>query len=323
MRSIRFLAAGAVIALAAASAAAQTTGTPGPFPQSPAPPTPEPQPSEPPAPAPQPDESQPDAAQPADNPTTEDEWTGFYAGASAGYAFQPNDRGSTIEFDNNLDGQFGDTVSDTAGADFFANGFCNGRARSPDPAQGCANDKDGFEYYGNVGYDRQLGNFVVGLVGEFGKAEVSDSVSAFSITPASYTMRRKLKYNAGLRLRGGYTPNGSTLFYATGGGAYGKVNNSFATTDTVTAFADNGSSNAWGWSAGGGVDQKIAPNVAVGLLYLYTDLKDDDYRVNAGPGTATPADSPFLLANAAGTDFRRSDGNFRFHSIRATAAYRF
>lgn len=318
MRIHRLLAAGAVIALCAAPAAAQSTGTPGPFPQSTEPQTPESQPSEPPPPAPQAEE-----AQSADGPVPEDEWTGLYVGASAGYAFQPNDRRSTIEFDNNLDGQFGDTVSDAAGADFFANGFCNGRARSADPAQGCANDKDGLEYYGNVGYDRQLGNFVVGLVGEFGKAEISDSVSVFSIAPASYTMTRKLKYNAGLRLRGGYTPNGATLFYATGGGAYGKINNRFTTTDAVNAFADNGNADAWGWSVGGGVDQKVTPNVSVGLLYLYTDLKDDDYRVNAGAGPTTPADSPFLLANAAGTDFRRSDGDFRFHSVRATAAYRF
>ena len=77
-----------------------------------------------------------------------------------------------------------------------------------------------------------------------------------------------------------------------------------------------------GYTAGGGIEQKLGRNFSVGLEYLYTDLNEDDYVVNVNPGTA-PATNPFLLGNAGGSDMRRSSDNFRWHSIRATAAFRF
>ena len=46
-------------------------------------------------------------------------------------------------------------------------------------------------------------------------------------------------------------------------------------------------------------------------------------RLRVGPGPATPPTNAFIQANAAGTDFARSDDRFRYQSIRATVAYRF
>lgn len=252
----------------------------------------------------------------------DDGWTGVYIGGSVGKSLQPSDQGSSILFDTNRDGNFGENVNTAAGANAFSPGFCGGAATGTGPT-GCRNDKDGLEYYGHVGFDKQMGSLVVGIVGEFGKNESRDSVSGFSTTPASYTFTRTMKYNGGLRLRAGYTPNGTTLFYATGGGAYAKIRNSFTTSNTANSFTGNGGrSDAWGWSAGGGVDQKLGRNFSVGLLYLYSNLKDNDYRVAVGRGTA-PLTNPFLLVNANGTDLRRSDDKFTFHSIRATASFRF
>ena len=65
----------------------------------------------------------------------------------------------------------------------------------------------------------------------------------------------------------------------------------------------------------------LTNNIGLGLEYLYTDVKDNDYVVNVGPGTA-PATNPFLL-NGGGTDIRRSDPHFRTHSVRGTLSYRF
>ena len=114
-------------------------------------------------------------------------FSGIYVGAAGGYDVQGNDRGSSILFDRNLDGRFGDTVTTAAGANAFSPGFCNGRAVSANapgrtataaptlPAgAGCRNDKDGWAYYGRIGLDQQMGRFVVGVVGEFGKSEISD-----------------------------------------------------------------------------------------------------------------------------------------------------
>lgn len=44
--------------------------------------------------------------------TTEDApFNGLYVGAAGGYDVQPNDAGSSILFDRNLDGRFGDAVT--------------------------------------------------------------------------------------------------------------------------------------------------------------------------------------------------------------------
>jgi outer membrane immunogenic protein len=247
---------------------------------------------------------------------------GVYVGGSFGGAGQPSDIGSSIRFDRDRNDSFGDVVTTGTGANAFSPGFCNGAARTSSPATGCRNDKDGIEYAARVGFDVQRSAFVFGVVGEFGKAEINDSVSAFSTTPAFYTMTRSLRYNAGVRARAGFVAGPSTLFYATGGGAYGRIRNTFTTNNATNSFATNGSKNAYGYSVGGGVEQKLGRNFSIGLEYLYTDLKDDKARVGVGAGTA-PATNPFLLAGAGGTDFRRSDENFRWHSARVTAAFRF
>jgi outer membrane immunogenic protein len=243
---------------------------------------------------------------------------GLYVGGSFGGAVQSSDGGSQISFDRGNNGSFSEIITTPTGANAFAPGFCDGRATG-NANSSCRNDKDGIEYAARLGFDKQFNNIVVGLVGEFGKAEINDSVSAFSSTPASYTMTRSLRYNANVRARVGYTP-GTTLFYATGGGAYGRIRNEFTTSNLTNSFATNGSKNAYGYTAGGGVEQKLGQNISVGLEYLFTDLKDDKSRVLVGTGTAA-ATNPFVAAG--GTTFRRSDDQFRWHSIRATVAFRF
>ena len=57
-------------------------------------------------------------------------------------------------------------------------------------------------------------------------------------------------------------------------------------------------------------------------LDLFTSLKDDDARIRLSQGTA-PANNPFLLVNAAGTDFSRSHSRFATHNVSVTASYRF
>jgi outer membrane immunogenic protein len=253
----------------------------------------------------------------------EEEFSGPYIGASVGYSFQNNDAGETILFDRDLNGSFGDTVVTSApGApNAFSPGFCNGAATSTANV-GCANDKDGINYSARLGWDVQFGNIVAGVVLEGGKTDITDSVSGFSTTPARYTMTREIDWNAGARLRLGYVAGGRTLFYGTGGGAYAKVDHTFSTSNTANSFTGRGKNDVWGWAAGGGVEQKVGKNFSFGVEYLYTRYNDDDYAVRAGPGTA-PATNPFLLGNASGTDFRRSDTRFDHHGIKATANFRF
>ncbi len=134
-------------------------------------------------------------------------------------------------------------------------------------------------------------------------------------------MSREADYQAGARLRAGYTPGGGALFYVTGGGAYARLDNKFTTSNTANSFADNGKTNGWGYAAGGGAEVMVTKNISLGLEYLYTDIKDKDYVVNVGPGTA-PATNPFLL-NGGGTDIQRSNPHFRTHSVRGSLSLRF
>lgn len=249
-------------------------------------------------------------------------FSGIYIGASGGKEIQGNDVGSGITFDRNLDGTFGDAVTTAAGANAFSSGFCNGRARSFVPNNGCINDKDSWSYYARIGLDKQFGPFVVGAVGEFGRSEVRDDVSGFSTTPASYIFTREVNWEASARLRAGFAAN-TTLFYGTGGAGYVDIDHSFSTTNAANAFTTSGDKKEWGYVVGGGVEQKIGRNFSIGLEYTYHDYKDNDFRVRAAQGTAA-ANNPFVLApNTTGTDLRRTDDNFRWHSLRATAAFRF
>lgn len=258
-----------------------------------------------------------------DDTSDETPFSGVYVGAAGGYDVQPNPVGSRLLFDRNLDGGFGDTVSTAANVNAFSPGFCNGAARGATALPGgCRNDKDGWAYYGRIGADTQRGPIVIGFVGEFGKSEISDSTSAFSTTPANYVFTREVTWEASARGRAGFAAN-NTLFYGTFGAGYVKVNNSFTTTNTANAFAASGDKKQLGILGGGGVEQKIGKHFSFGLEYMFHRYNDDDFRVRVTQGTA-PATNPFVLTpNTAGTDIRRSDNIFRWHSLRATAAFRF
>lgn len=257
-------------------------------------------------------------AAPADEAS---DWNGFYVGGTFGLNSRSNSD-ETVLFDTNRDGAFGDTVRNGAGADVFSGtgGFCRGQATSNNLAAGCRSDKESYDYSVRAGADTQFGNVVVGFYVDGRKSNSVDYVTAFSTTPAAYTLIRKLDYSLGAKARAGYAAKG-VLFYGTGGVEYGKIKNRFTTTNTANSFANNGNTNSWGWSAGGGVEAKVFGPFTLGLEYLYTRFNDDDFRVNVGPGTAAPT-NPFLLVSG-GTDFARSDPRFDMHAIRLTASARF
>ena len=262
-------------------------------------------------------------ALPASAQSDDQPYSGLYAGATVGYDFQGNDVGEKFDFDRDLNGTFGDTVTTASGADAFSPGFCDGRAQGVTRSSGggCENDRSRISYSGRIGYDRQFGNIVVGVVGEVGKTNIRDYVSAFSIEPADYILTTKVNYNASLRGRVGYAAN-RTLFYATGGGAYARLGQRFETSNTTNSFSTSGKRDAWGYTAGGGLEQKITKHVSFNVEYLFNDVKADRYIVHAGAGTAGPTNQ-FVLGNANGTDMTRVDRRLRWQSIRADLKFRF
>lgn len=253
-------------------------------------------------------------------------YNGLYVGVSGGYDVQDNDEGATIGFDRNGDGTFRDPVTTAAGADAFSTGYCGGRARGPTRGpSGCENDRNKPSYYARVGYDRQYGNIVVGAVGEFGRTEINDFVTAFSTTPASYTFSRRVDWEATAGLRVGYAAD-QTLFYATAKGGYARFKNRFTTTNAANAFSTIvDDRDRKGFVLGGGLEQRIMRNFSIGLEYSYHSYNNQagDYKILAARGTAA-ATNPFVLAPfTAGTGFQRSDVNFRWHSLRAVVGFHF
>jgi outer membrane immunogenic protein len=249
----------------------------------------------------------------------EKSWTGLYVSANGGYGFQPEDASETIRFDKNLDGDFTDTVTSAAGANAFSPGFCGGGAMTPIPSGGCTADEDGADFGGRLGYDWQTGRLVLGLLAEGSTASVTDSVSAFSITPARYAFTRELSWLGAVRGRAGLGTD-SLLVYGTGGLARGSIENSFNTSNAVNTFVRSDADSAMGFQAGAGLEYRFS-KLSFGGEFLYTSLSDkDEYSVRVqGPA---PATNPFILTNPSGTDFRRSD-DFKFSTVRFTASYRF
>lgn len=250
-----------------------------------------------------------------------DDWTGPYVGGRLGYSSNVEDEDETILFDTDLDGEFGDTVSTASGANAFSPGFCGGTAVSATQTD-CA-DRGGTEWAVHAGYDSQFGrNLVVGIVAEYGDAEIRDGVTAFSTTPAFYSMEREVDDLAAFRGRLGFALD-RTLVYGTGGVVYAKVRSRFTTSNGVNSFVSTtGNDDSFGYRAGGGIEHRFEGGLALGLQYLYTSVEDDEFTTRAG-GANVPVSNPFIRVNAGGTDFRRSDDRLDWHNVSVTASLRF
>jgi outer membrane immunogenic protein len=248
-------------------------------------------------------------------------WSGPYVGGQIGVSMIQKDNART-EFDTNRDGRFGDTVNTAAGANAFSPGFCGGAASSTGPSTGCDRSDRGLEGGIHAGFDAQLGGLVVGAVAEYDRHDLDDSVSAFSTTPAFYTLTRSLRSSYGIRARAGAAITPSTLLYGTAGVVRGSFRQSFSTSNTANAFAiTDTKTKGWGYRLGGGVEQRLGGNLSVGALYLYSSIKDDDSAISVTRGTAA-ATNPFVLVNAGGTVIRRAD-RFESHALKLTGSLRF
>lgn len=253
---------------------------------------------------------------------TAPDWSGPYIGVFGGFVQPDEDVNETLRFDRNLDGEFGDTVTTSGGADAFGPGFCGDQIASG--AQRCDDDSSGVEGGVKLGYDMQFGRWVIGAVGEVAGTDVEDSVTGFSTTPAYYSFTRSLDHMAALRLRAGIVA-GPALIYATGGVAYGKVDNSFVTDNSANSFTVTADEDdADGYQFGGGVEWRLAPSLTLTGEYIYSDLETGEYNIRVAGNGTTPATNPFILApNTTGTDMIRSNDSFKSHAFRLGMNVRF
>lgn len=164
-------------------------------------------------------------------------WTGFYVGANAGYAW----------------GQI-----DSTGL-----GVLN------------FNDPDGFTGGGQIGYNYQMGQFVLGLEADFQGADLKASV--FAPGAGIISASNEINWWGTVRARAGYAFD-RFLPYVTGGFAYGNVKNSLTT--PVGVFSND--NTQYGWTIGGGLEYAFTNNLTAKIEYLYVDLDKESVTVPGG-----------------------------------------
>ena len=250
------------------------------------------------------------------------EYNGPYVAVSGGLATHDGHNVDTIVFDTNRDGTFNNTVFNSMGANAFSPGFCKGSSKLNSQATTpCTPDHDAFEYAARIGYDVRYGDIVMGVMVEGSKSDASDSTTAFSSTPASYSFERGIDYAISARARIGYAPGSRGLLYVTGGPSYAKINHEFYTTNTVNSFTEvNNDKMVLGFQAGAGAEVVLGGGFTLGMEYLFNRYKDEKYYVAIGAGTAPPTNAFNLTGGVNAQPF---DIRYDFHSYRAVLGFRF
>ena len=120
---------------------------------------------------------------------------------------------------------------------------------------------------GQIGYNFQMGNWVLGLEADYDWANINGA----TLTGGSITVN-----NLGsARGRLGYAWD-RVLVYGTGGFAWGAM--------TGAGFGVSESHTLTGWAAGGGLEYGVTQNLSVKGEYLYTSLSAQNYFVGlVGP----------------------------------------
>ncbi|MCR6672231.1 outer membrane protein [Devosia ginsengisoli] len=195
-------------------------------------------------------------ASPIYSPTPASGWSGFYAGVSGGYGFGSQ----TVQ---------------------------------PAPGAAATNNTGGWNLGGQVGYNMDMGGFIIGAEGDLQWANVG-----YSEALGADTFRTGIDFYGTLRGRAGMA-FGQVMPYVTGGLAAGRG----------TASLDNGvvttqSATHMGWTAGIGLEAQATENITIKAEYLYVDL-----------GTQTYNNLPAPVGNI--------DVSQRFSVVRAGINYKF
>jgi outer membrane immunogenic protein len=168
-------------------------------------------------------------------------WTGFYVGVNAGYGFADNNRNSYT---------LGTTVYDRD------------------------DSRDGFVGGGQIGYNYQIGQFVLGVEADLQYADLGGNNRNYVTGTAGYFGNNGIDWFGTVRGRVGFAID-RMLVYGTGGFAYGGSDNDRGYYDGVTAYYSSRDNTRTGWVAGGGVEYAFTPNFTGRIEGLYVNLERD------------------------------------------------
>ena len=196
-------------------------------------------------------------------------WTGFYVGLNGGYSWGNSRR--EVNF-----------VTATGGI-----------VTGGGTITGSGQDLDGGLFGGQIGYNWQTANWVLGIETDIQWA--NQRGSAVFNCPSCVTLPsgvvgtgaivdQELEWFGTFRGRGGFLVTPTALLYATGGLAYGSLETSL----TLAGFTPggvgitatrSGSSTRVGWTVGGGVEWKFRPGWSAKIEYLYMDIESTSNNV--------------------------------------------
>jgi outer membrane immunogenic protein len=178
-------------------------------------------------------------------------WTGFYVGVNAG-------------------GVWSEAKSRQIGNPALVNAFVATNAPLT-----TTNTINGFTGGGQIGYNQQVGNIVVGLETDLnwvGASKRNTFIGTGALAGLGVTSRDKVEYIGTLRGRLGYAAD-RFLIYVTGGLAYGNPNSSAALVLGPNFWTGStGSGARAGWTVGGGIEYALTNNWTIKGEYLYYDL---------------------------------------------------
>lgn len=156
---------------------------------------------------------------------------------------------------------------------------------------------DGINGGVQAGYNWQAANWVFGLEADIqGSTQKDNKTCVVFCTPGAVSAAydATLPWFGTVRGRLGYSV-GSTLFYATGGLAYGSVKTKINTTTLLGSVTQSFEHTRTGWTAGAGIETPftllglLGPNWTTKTEYLYVDLgsTSDSFIFGAVPATTT------------------------------------
>src|SRR5918993_1354630 len=181
-------------------------------------------------------------------------WTGFYVGVNAGYGWQDNNDGSVFVP--------GGTIPGVAGGGTIVYGDDNG---------------DGFVGGGQIGYNYQIGSFVLGLEADLQWADLGGN-NGTALVPAAFTAAGFIPAGTAggidwfgtVRARAGVA-FGQALIYAPGGFAY-----CGGTDDGGRLRLGHHDDVRTGWVLGAGVEYAFTNNLTLGVEGLWVNLEQED-----------------------------------------------
>jgi outer membrane immunogenic protein len=261
-------------------------------------------------------------------------WTGFYVGANAGVAFANNNRNTNC---------FGCTYAAPAGT--FPGAFATSAGVFTNPVGAVANrNNTGFEYGAQIGYNWQIGTFVIGAEADInGVTGNRNNRNGLGVTggaanftqvagPAVYGVgalnpavvgstgfgQGGVDWYGTVRARAGFAID-RALVYATGGWAYAGGSNNNNGFCGVAFCNTNNNRSRNGYALGAGVEYAFTNNLSAKLEYLYVNLNRNNRNGFVGNNVTYSAANNTVYLPAFGGRGNKND----FSVVRAGLNYRF